>query len=341
MPQRETQPQLRRGFTLAEVLTTLILLAVLIAAMSVMGNRSRKSAGLTGSIANLKMFADTHASYATDHGEQFAAFSVQPRQSEAYYQSVFPDRPGMSASDIRSHAFTGEPSDASAAQMEYILRSRGQRTDGLASNFVPQPLYSHLVLAEYLHAPLPLQWAISPGNAVRRCWAENSTDTCTIPWPSELSRWRWSSSYGYGMAFYAEDFAFGPGQNHNTFTVARGVLAGQLRSRVRDFSRKAMMWDEADYFHGSRVSYWRMPEARIPVMFADSSVRVYATGTMNLGWNPASANGGNFPASIRYSPSAWEPSVLPGQRVSVFGSIQYTRRGLLGRDVDGPEVWNP
>ncbi len=79
-------------------------------------------------------------------------------------------------------------------------------------------------------------------------------------------------------------------------------------------------------------------EARLPILFADGSVRVKATGDSNEGWDPREP-GSPLPTTYRYR-GDWEALPLSGNEEDiVIGHYRWTRAGLAGRDFGGPEIW--
>lgn len=329
-----------RGFAIPDLLMLLVIATVVAALLRVGGERSKRLANLGESMANLKQFGSGLGSYAADHADGIFSFSYRGGLATP---STYPDLRGPFPDDL----------SAGAAQAVDIIRRRAGRTDmPVVSAWIAQVKYSHLVLADYLAASLPLRWAVSPEDKVLLQWSQDPAGFDQNQYPPQPApgngnqRWPYSSSYEIGPAFYSPDYAVGiagtvsQGSTHNTFMIAGGTVLGTRRTtQIANPSQKAFMWDSAQRHLGNRVIFFASNEARVPICFADGGVRVRSTATANRGFNPASPQSLS-PTTMSYQPLAWEPP-LPSSSSSVQGVYRWTRNGLGGRDFDGDEVSVP
>lgn len=324
-----------RAFALSELLMLIVVFTLMGALLLVLGAESRRAASLSTSLANLRTFGAGSQSYAADYADRVWSFSWSAGQN---MPTDYPD--------IR---FANDATTASANQAVDIIRRRAERpTFPVASNWLPQPLYSHLVLADYLASRFPTPWAVSPADTVRLCWSSNpqafETGACN-PSPSGLApRWPYSSSYEIGPAWYSPDYAVGnqqtitQGSTHSTYqTPAGGALGGRRMTEVAFPSRKAMVWDTHQRHFGSRNPFFMMPEARVPVLCADGTVQVRATAAANRGFQPNSPTSLTI-TTVVYSPLNYEPPIPSGNSASNAAYMRFTRSGLGGIDFDGDEV---
>ncbi|MDX2148161.1 MAG: prepilin-type N-terminal cleavage/methylation domain-containing protein [Planctomycetota bacterium] len=332
-------PAHRRGFTLAELLVGLLVVSVLAALAGVWTSRTRSMGSLGVTMANLRQFGAWNLSYAADHNDVFGTFSWKANVEQS---TQYPD--------LRGPFANGQ--DAAGAQaIDIIRRLAGESVSSTPrpSNWIPHILYQHLVLLDHAGERLPSFSAISPEDANRLDWANDPAGFRRgvfgprQPSPDGVN-WRWifSSSYETSLSFCQSGDATGVSQSstHNTYTFQSGTVDFIQRrlSEVAFASRKAHMWDTYQRHLGARVAYFASDEARVPVLFVDGHVAVRATTDANRGWNPTTPTS---PAvtSFVYQPASWEPPVPPpGGSATYAGRYRWTRRGINGRDFDGPEV---
>jgi hypothetical protein len=115
------------------------------------------------------------------------------------------------------------------------------------------------------------------------------------------------------------------------------VLGPQHFSNVSYPSQKVLFHDRSAWHFGARQPYCTHPQARLPLLFTDSSVSIRSAADGNLGWQPnnPALPSGNF---VTYSPQCWEPPAVNPGGDGVFGRFRLTRNGVFGRDFGGPEV---
>jgi hypothetical protein len=75
---------------------------------------------------------------------------------------------------------------------------------------------------------------------------------------------------------------------------------------------------------------------------ADGSASVRSTSSVNPGFRPAQPTHPD-PTVASYQPDTnWEPPTRSGAASeTLIMHLRFTRRGLRGRDFNGPEVFNP
>lgn len=325
----------RRAYALVDLVMLLVIVTAAAALLVLTTSRTRKLSSLGESLGNLRQFTTGMTSYAADNAD--AVYSYTWRAGVAY-PSQYPDLRGPHSDDLT----------AAASQAVDILRRRADRPDlPRPSGWFPHPLYSHLVLADYLGVALPMRFAISPEDSQRLAWANDPAGFQQgryQPQPSGSEmRWPYSSSYEMGAAFYSENWAVNPNSyitnstSHSTWLITGSPFVIRRTAQVAFPSQKAFMWDSVQRHFGSRQVYFMYPEARIPIVFADGSARVRASQTANLGFDPSRYSAA-FPLTLQYQPQAWEPQVPAGAGSSVTARYRFTRAGLLGRDFDGDEV---
>jgi hypothetical protein len=137
------------------------------------------------------------------------------------------------------------------------------------------------------------------------------------------------------------------GPQHNQYMTGGALALGALPVSSVAFPAQKVHMHDAAAWHFGRGSHFAFPEMRLPLLFADGSVQVRASGDSNPGWQP------NTPASAQptvysYAPGltgGWEPPTpngLQAQQVTA-GRYRWTRGtptelGIAGRDSDGPET---
>lgn len=328
---RERDVSRGRGFALVELAAIVGIGGVLIALLVLGGAGARRQARLGECTVNLKEFGAATESYAQDNADRIWGFSWRKGDMLSQYPDL-----NNNFSDLQ----------AGANQAVDILRRRGGRTDiAPISGWIPQILYSHLVLSDYLDSELPQRYGACPEDTNRLCWQEDPLTYCQRCSPAPLDcgsnnskRWPYSSSYYLTAAFFAPDsgMTITQGQSHNQYVVPGNVvLGGRLLSEVAHPSQKVMMFETHARHFRPRIAYYAYEEARAAMLLVDGSVSTRVTADSNDGWRPDQP-GSPFPTIFSYTPSNWEPPALSGAQV--IGHSMWTRRGLGGRDYGGPEV---
>lgn len=322
-----------RGFARTD-LAALLAIGVIGAALALAaGRQMRQQATLASSLSQLRWMAGATTSYAADNDDLFWSFSWKA----GALPHADPTLPSAASSDLI----------AGAVQATDILRRLTGRPDiPVPAGWIPQVLYSHLPLTEYLGAALPEFNFVAPGDAHRLNWARNPEAFDRgefLPYQPEpgddAKRWPYSSSYTPPAAWWDRNHGISQASTHRTYIIAGGAqLGGAAMSNVAYPAQKVMVHDDEQRELGGVARYCLDPAARVPMLMADGSAGVRATADANPGGHPT------FPtiaATMRflYDPSAWEaPSGVP-ENAWIIGRYRWTRGNIYGRDFGGPEIY--
>ncbi len=320
----------RRGFSLIELLTLVLVLGTLVALLVVGSQRTRRSAQLNESLNNLKAITTLTASYQADNADRYWSFS--------WPGGVLPD---STFADLRSQALGGNDLEAASAQAVDILRRRapGGALFPVQTGWLPHILYSHLVLADYGDVSLPLQPFVSPAHASLVALSRD-------PFAGGLVRQGFQSSYEPGPAFYSPDRAdnlnpgISQGSTHNQYTLngqVSGILRGRPLAEVAFPSQKVHLYESAQRHFSVNPIYFAFAQARPLMLAADGHAAVRQTAKCNPGFRPTSPRSPS-PTTYSYQPSATDPPTPGGGTPSLIGYLRWTRGGLQGRDFDGREI---
>lgn len=338
------------GFTLIELLVVIAVIALLIGMLLPALNEARKTGKITVCSTNLKQFGTAGATYAADFKDKIWSFTW--RSSE----------PGFSTwSDLRGPY--GNDLIAGSAQAIDILRRRADREDMmLIDNWIPQILYNHLVLQDYLAQRLPEKMVCCPEDRLRLRWQSDPaafdrgeiTPLAPEQGDDRGKRWPYSSSYESVPCSFTEDRGDPPNWSsvtqagsHRYYQFTNGARSQDMFGRrklteVNFPSQKVHLYETFARHRGRQALFYAYEEAVSPFLFFDASVVVRRTGEGNKGFstlNPSSP----FPTSFQFIPREWEAPVRGGGYAPQFSSIvvgyfRWTRGGLQGVDFKGPEL---
>ncbi len=325
----------RRGFTQIE-LVALVVVGGLLTALLITLGESRRQARLGEDMAKLRQIGAWTGHYAADNQDAYWTYSWKKGQS----LSQWPDL-NNATSDLQA---------AANQAVDILRRVAGQLDIQPIVAWIPHVLYSHLPLEDYLKTGMPdLTFVSAADKFLYECARDPEfCQSCQmVPPPPGCGtnagkRVPFGASFGISTAFYdGSDAAnrISQGSQHNQYFVPNGSLAGKPVSSVAFPSQKVHAHDGAARHFGPRVSHCAFPEMRLPLLFADGSVRVHASADANPGWHPNQPTAGTT-TSYSYTPGVWEPptpSGLPSELVTA-GRYRWTRGFLDGRDFGGPEA---
>lgn len=341
------------GFTLIELLVVISIIALLIVLLLPAMAGARRASRLAACSANLQQMGIATASYAIDFHDRIWNYSWTASANLP-----------TDSTDLRSAA-----NDMDAARNQYVdtFRRLTGRPLNRETTLIPQILYGHWVLFDYLAKRLPEAIYTCTEDRVRLAWARDldafaagsappypSAAATPIPPGDRDIRWALSSSYEVSISSYdglQSMYLNQPNHpdimrrlkntvgNHFLFNpTANWKLSQQLISIVTFPSQKVFL-HEGHARHESRTqTYYAVPGAKVNVCFFDGSVAYKSNKLANRGWDPThptSSDGFQYD----YLPDRWEaPAVSPTGRDRVYGYYRYTRGGLRGIDFGGGEI---
>lgn len=335
-----------RGFTLIELLVVIALIALLISILLPALGHARKAGRLSTCTSNLHQFTISTASYASDYRDRLWTFSWQ---GGGVLPTQYPDLQGPWGTDL----------EAASAQAIDILRRRAGREDmQFIENWIPQILYNHIVLQDYLAQRLPEPMVCCPEDRLRKAWQEDPlafdamqiTPLAPDQGDSRGKRWPYSSSYECIPAAFTPDRGDPPFSSvtqaglHRYYqftnpTAMAGRFNRRLITDVHFASQKVHLYETFTRHFGKYNLFYAFPDARAPLAFFDASVRVKRTQDAGRGFNPAIPRS-PFPVTFRFIPGLWEEPI-PGQgyyppnELNLVGYYRWTRGGLRGSDFGG------
>ncbi|MBX3410237.1 MAG: type II secretion system protein [Phycisphaeraceae bacterium] len=351
--QRLDRSRRPRAFTLIELLVVIAIIALLIGVLLPALAQARKNGRQLICKTNLQQMGLATQSYTADYQDKLYAFTIGPRTANL-----------LSYSDLIAQAMTGGLESHSAQAVDIIRRRTGRDTFPQVNGWIPDVLYTHLVLQDYLASRLPERLVVCPEDRNRLLWQTDPVAFAAgafTPSPNPLSpRWPYSSSYETVYCHYSNDrsdnqVGLTQGSAHNFYQLLnpRDVADPAQELGRRKFvdvtfpSQKVQLYDLQSRHHSKTQFYYAYSDAVQPLLFYDGSVRVEVTGPpdpvgvgfgANAGWNPATPLS-NFTMLINYTPDTWETKLRGGGTSGSFPAFyRWTRSGLKGVDYRGGDV---
>ncbi|MBS0195244.1 MAG: type II secretion system protein [Planctomycetes bacterium] len=352
----------RNAFTLIELLVVIAVIALLIGILLPSLGEARRSGRTTICLSNMKELGTATQSYTADYQDKLYAFTISSKTASLLtYPDLIAQAAGAGNNALEAH---------SAQAIDIIRRRTGRDAASLPqiNGWIPDVLYTHLVLQDYLASRLPEKLVVCPEDRNRNLWQSDPIgfmQGAFNPAPNPLSpRWPYSSTYEHVYCHYAPDRCDnGPGVTqataHNLYYFVNptnvtdpGAYLGRRKvTEISFLSQKVQMYDLQVRHRGKAQFYYGYADAVAPLLFYDASVRVLRTGPArdplengvtipidaNSGWDPSTPNS-TSPLMVQYTPAAWETPIRGGgSSVSLPGFYRWSRRGLKGVDYGGTE----
>ena len=329
-----------RGFTLIELLVVIAIIALLISVLLPALSEARKSARLAIDLGNLKQFGFAQGTYAADYQDRIFAFTWNNQNDINQFRK---SKGGGPLSG-------GYPIAASAAQATDIIRFRANRDDfNQPGAWIPNVLYTHLVVNDYLAQKLPERMVVSPMDRHRLNWQQDPKglfdNNYWFPFQEPASnpniRWPYSSSYQVVPASYdasrvgARVTQAGVHRSYFVSSYEAGARVGGLRiTAVEHPAQKVFMHDNVDRYSLKEV-YYAFPDANVAMLMYDFSASRRLTDDANRGWLPNSPTS-TAATTFQYTPGPWEPQSRANEIVT--GYYRWSRGGLQAVDFGGTEI---
>ncbi len=330
-------PRIRRSaFTLIEVLVVIALIALLISILLPALGQARAAGRKAVCDSHLQQLGVAYTGYASDFQDRIASYTWGPGQGNSQYPDLngalgWVEAAANQAVDIARRRTGWGPAELPPIEGRLVHRH-----------------YNHLVLNDYLSSRLPERSMACPEDRVLLNWQKNPANLDPMPNDSYYGRfWAFASTYQVVPAAWTSDKREGTqntveqyGNDHNLFYYYNSPLGRRKLNEVAFPSQKVLQFEFISRHSGKRALFYAYPDAVVPLLFWDGSVRTKKTGDANQGFQPNSpAN--VFPTQFRYDPTILgvEPPTRSGQPFDIVkGYYRWTRGGLKGVDFGGREI---
>ncbi len=340
----------RRGFTLIELLVVIAIIALLIGLLLPALGQARKVTKTSICSSNMRQLGQGANSYSTEFQDKIFAFTWDRTHGNSRYADLESQRRGTGTAP------------ASAQAIDIIRRRSGREDIPRIDSWIPQVLYTHLVLQDYLASRLPEKLVACPEDWRRLFWQEdvgrrfnNGDFLPDQPTPGGINnRWPFSSSYQTPSStydFYANRIGIPAADwqrriqqagSHGFYLVPGNSKLGELLYGDVQFpANKVLYHDQYGRHFGKQELYFGYADARQPLLTFDGAVTVQYTRETNRGWNPIAQNS-RAVTRYFYDPQAYEPPLRDGSRRAggdqVDGYYRWTRGGNKGVDFGQQEI---
>jgi len=334
-----------RAFTLIELLVVIMIIVLLIGLLLPAIGKARAAARQSLCLGRLEQMGIATHSYATDYLDKLFSFTVTSQTADR-----------LTYGDLVNQARGGTDLAAASAQAIDILRRRTSRESGTGAFmpiglWIPNVLYTHLVLQDYLDQRLPAKLVGCPGGKYRNEWADWQTFDANGFAPTQPQvnssddyRWPYSSSYQIVPASYSPDSV----RNGATTVVQAGdtshyqLVSGNPaqtqgwlgKRRLTDVffpSKKDQMNEDIGRHSGKNWQYYAVDSCTFNMLFFDQHSRAVASNEVLPGFRPDTPRA-TLPTVMGYTAYAWEAPYPVAGTVCTM-KCRFTRAGLQGVDI--------
>jgi prepilin-type N-terminal cleavage/methylation domain-containing protein len=338
-----------RAFTLIELLVVIMIIALLIGLLLPALGKARCSARLALCFGHLEQLGVATHSYASDYQDKLFAFTVTRQTADRLAQ--YPD--------LQAQAAGGDDLAAASAQAIDILRRRTGREAPGAEAFmpiglwIPNVMYTHLVLQDYLDQRLPAKLVVCPEDRNRLAWHDwhsfDSNAFAPIQPPvggSDDYRWPYSSSYQIVPASYSPDSVrngattviqagdsshYQLASNNPNIAARNGWLGKRRLTEITFPGQKIQMNEDIGRHCNKTWTYYAYDSSTFNAIFFDQHAKAVSSADVLPGFQPGNPRS-PFPTILPYTAYPWEaPAPTPPQN-PVF-KCRWTRAGLQGNDI--------
>jgi prepilin-type N-terminal cleavage/methylation domain-containing protein len=334
-----------RAFTLIELLVVIMIIVLLIGLLLPAIGKARAAARQSLCLGRMEQMGVATHSYASDYLDKIFSFTVTSQTAD---RLTYPD--------LVLQARGGTDLAAASAQAIDILRRRTSR-DGGSESFqqialwIPNVLYTHLVLQDYLDQRLPAKLVVCPEDRFRNDWHDWHTFDLNGFAPtqppvnsSDDYRWPYSSSYQIVPASYSPDsvrngattviqagdtshYQLVSGNPNNT----QGWLGKRKLTEVVFPSKKDQMNEDIGRHSNKQWQYYAVDSCTFNMLFFDQHARAVSSAEVLPGFQPNLPRS-PIPTVMGYTAYAWE-APYPTAGTVVTLKCRWTRAGLQGTDI--------